>query len=39
MDLIIQSEYFWELLVAQGATRDVKSDAPDTDRAEEKVYE
>jgi len=39
MDLIIQSEYFREFLAAQGAARDVESDAAESDRADEKVYE
>jgi len=39
MDLIIQSEYYRELLAAQGATRDVEADAAEAERGEEKVYE
>jgi hypothetical protein len=39
MDLIIQHEYYRELLGAQGATRDVEGDAEDAERGEEKVYE
>jgi len=39
MDLIIQHEYYRELFASQAAVRDVESDAPESDRAEEKVYE
>ena len=39
MDLIIQHEYYRELLASQAAVRDVESDAPESDRADEKVYE
>ena len=39
MDLIIQHEYYRELLASQAAVRDVESDAPEADRDEEKVYE
>ena len=39
MDLIIQHEYYRELLAGQAAVRDVESDAPEADRDEEKVYE
>jgi len=39
IDLIIQHEYYRELLASQAAVRDVESDAPEADRDEEKVYE
>ncbi|MBN1135975.1 MAG: acyl-CoA/acyl-ACP dehydrogenase [Anaerolineae bacterium] len=39
MDLIIQHEYYRELLASQAAVRDVESDAPEAERADEKVYE
>ena len=39
MDLIIQHEYYRELLAAQGATRDVEGDAAEAERGEEKVFE
>ncbi len=39
MNLIIQHEYYRELLAGQAAVRDVESDAPEADRDEEKVYE
>ncbi len=39
MNLIIQSEYYRELLASQAAVRDVESDAPEADRVGEKVYE
>jgi acyl-CoA dehydrogenase len=39
MDLIIQHEYYRELLASQAAVRDVESDAPEADRADEKIYE
>ncbi len=39
MNLIIQHEYYQELLAAQGMVRDVEEDAPEAGQAEEKVYE
>jgi hypothetical protein len=39
MSLIIQSEYYRELLGSRGAARDVEEDAMDAERVEEKVYE
>lgn len=39
MDLVIQHEYFRELLGPRPAGRDVEADAADAERAEEKVYE
>jgi len=39
MDLIIQSEYYKELLGRPGAGRDVEADAEEAEREEEKVYE
>ena len=39
MNLIIQHEYYRELLAAQGTVRDVEDDAPEAGRGEEKVYE
>jgi acyl-CoA dehydrogenase len=39
MDLIICHEYYRELLSGPSAARDVEGDAPEADRAEEKVYE
>jgi acyl-CoA dehydrogenase len=39
MDLIIQSEYYRELLGRASAARDVEGDAAEADRDEEKVYE
>ncbi|NLF10581.1 MAG: acyl-CoA/acyl-ACP dehydrogenase [Anaerolineaceae bacterium] len=39
MDLIIQSEYYKELLGRPGAVRDVEADAEEAKREEEKVYE
>jgi len=39
MDIIIQHEYYRELLGAQGATRDVEGDAVEAEREDEKVYE
>jgi acyl-CoA dehydrogenase len=38
MDLIIQHEYYRELLTASQQMRDTEADAPEADRAEEKVY-
>jgi hypothetical protein len=39
MDLIIQSEYFRELLGKTSAVRDVEADAAEAEWGEEKVYE
>ncbi len=39
MDLIIQHEYYRELLGERVAGRDVEADAPEADRPDEKVYE
>jgi hypothetical protein len=39
MDLIIQHEYYKELLPEQASKRDVESDAPEAEQVEEKVYE
>jgi alkylation response protein AidB-like acyl-CoA dehydrogenase len=39
MDLIIQHEYYRELLAAGRDARDTEEDAPDAHRVEEKVYE
>jgi acyl-CoA dehydrogenase len=39
MDLVIQHEYFDELLNAHANTRDVESDAPGAFAENEKVYE
>jgi acyl-CoA dehydrogenase len=39
MDLIIEHEYYRELLGARAATRDVEADAPEADLADEKIYE
>ena len=39
MDLIIQHEYYRELLGRRGAARDVEDDAEEAGRTEEKVYE
>jgi acyl-CoA dehydrogenase len=39
MSLIIEHEYYRELLRSQAAVRDVEEDAPEADQAEEKVYE
>jgi alkylation response protein AidB-like acyl-CoA dehydrogenase len=39
MSLIIEHEYYRELLAAEGSVRDVEADAPEADLAEEKVYE
>lgn len=39
MDLIIQSEYYKELLGRPGTVRDVEADAEEAEREEEKVYE
>jgi alkylation response protein AidB-like acyl-CoA dehydrogenase len=39
MDLIIQHEYYRELLAAPPQTRDTEADAQEAHRTEEKVYE
>ncbi len=39
MSLIIQHEYYQELLGSRAAVRDVEDDAAEADRADEKVYE
>jgi acyl-CoA dehydrogenase len=39
MDLIIQHEYYRELLGREGAGRDVEGDAPEADQDGEKIYE
>jgi alkylation response protein AidB-like acyl-CoA dehydrogenase len=39
MDLIIQHEYYRELLSSRVETRDVEADASEAERADEKVYE
>jgi acyl-CoA dehydrogenase len=39
MDLIIQHEYYRELLAAGRQTRDTEDDAQEAHRTEEKVYE
>ena len=39
MDLIIQHEYFKDLLSRRGAARDVEEDAAEADLTAEKVYE
>jgi acyl-CoA dehydrogenase len=39
MDLIIQHEYYRELLDSRARVRDVEEDAAEADQAEEKVYE
>jgi alkylation response protein AidB-like acyl-CoA dehydrogenase len=39
MDLIIQHEYYRELLGGRAQVRDVEEDAAEADQAEEKVYE
>ena len=39
MNLIVQSEYYRELLGSQAAVGDVESDAPEPERTDEKVYE
>jgi hypothetical protein len=39
MSLIIQHEYYRELLGRREVVRDVEGDATEADRAEEKVYE
>jgi hypothetical protein len=39
MDLIIQHEYYREALTSRTNMRDPEADAPEAQRAEEKVYE
>jgi acyl-CoA dehydrogenase len=39
MDLIIQHEYYNELLGSKQESRDIEHDAPESKRAEEKIYE
>ena len=39
MDLVIQHEYYKELLSGQPAARDVEADAAEADKTEEKVFE
>lgn len=39
MNLIIQHEYFKEILSSPVISRDIEGDAPDADKVEEKVYE
>jgi acyl-CoA dehydrogenase len=39
MDLIIQHEYYREVLAAHPGVRDAEADAPEAHRVEEKVYE
>jgi hypothetical protein len=39
MDLIIQHEFYRDLLGRGDESRDVESDAPGADEVEEKVYE
>jgi len=39
MNLIVQHEYYKEVLAARPDTRDVEADAPEADAVEEKVYE
>jgi len=39
MDLVIQHEYYKELLSGQPAVRDVEADAEEADKTEEKVFE
>jgi acyl-CoA dehydrogenase len=39
MSLIVEHEYYRELLSGHIAGRDIEEDAPEADRAEEKVYE
>jgi acyl-CoA dehydrogenase len=39
MDLIIQHEYYKQVLAERATMRDVESDAPEAERVEEKVYE
>jgi acyl-CoA dehydrogenase len=39
MNLIIQHEYYCEVLAAAGQTRDSEQDAPESDAEDEKIYE
>jgi acyl-CoA dehydrogenase len=39
MNLIIQHEYYYEVLAATGQTRDSERDAPESDAEDEKIYE
>ncbi|MBI5956792.1 MAG: acyl-CoA dehydrogenase, partial [Chloroflexi bacterium] len=39
MDLLIQHEYYQELLAPRPVGRDVEADAPEAERVEEKAYE
>jgi len=39
MDLIIQHEYYREVLTPQTEMRDTEQDAPEAERTAEKVYE
>lgn len=39
MDLIIQHEYYREVLSPRPDGRDVEADAPEAEQTEEKVYE
>ena len=39
MNLIIQHEYYRELLARQANTRDLEADAPEAEQTGEKVYE
>jgi alkylation response protein AidB-like acyl-CoA dehydrogenase len=39
MSLIIQHEYYRELLAGPGTSRDIEADAPDAELLGEKVYE
>jgi len=39
MDLIIQHEYYREVLMPQTQMRDTEQDAPEAERTTEKVYE
>jgi hypothetical protein len=39
MSLIIEHEYYRELLAARAATRDVEADAPEAGLSGEKIFE
>jgi hypothetical protein len=39
MDLIIQHEYYREILASQAESRDIEPDAQEAKRTEEKVYD
>ncbi len=39
MNLIIQHEYYTEILGEQPSTRDIEADAPESDKDDEKIYE